>query len=179
MKLSSQILFIALSGLIVLSGFTKLNFEKFEDKWNGTVSFIQSVTGPDIIISEWKMEGSFNNGVGTVTHSAKYQYKDGVGEIKRDCSNTSDSKVEITVDESGKTYTVMVLGVLDCTGTAIEYGEKKNFRMPGGDTAIWISDQPLGQNRNALSGTLTFKNGPAGRGNIQTLIYKWSLVKAP
>jgi hypothetical protein len=170
-------LFLTLQFL--LSGYTGLPKTRLDEKWDGTVSFVESETGPDIIISEWKMTGSFKNSSGQVLHSFHYQYKDGVGEIKKDCSSTSESRVQIDIDESANTYTLMVLGVQDCSGTEVKYGVKKNFSMPGGDTAIWISKQPLGNNRNTLSGTITLKNGPLARGMMQTHVYKWNLVKVP
>ena len=149
------------------------------DKWNGTVSFIVSGTGPDIVTSEWRMDGTFRNSMGPVVHSAKFNSKDDEGEIRKNCSTTSEGRVEIDFDEIKGTYTIIVRGVRDCEGTAVEYGVTKAFSMPGGDTAIIIPNQPLGHDHNSLTGSINYKEGPHQRGNMQSQIFKWNLVKAP
>ncbi|MGQ0738152.1 MAG: hypothetical protein ACT4OJ_03745 [Bacteroidota bacterium] len=149
------------------------------NNWNGSVSLHMSKTGPDIIISEWKMEGTFTNSRGPFVHSSKYQYKDGVGEIKRDCLGTGEARVEVNINETGKLYTIMVHGVPECKGKTIEYGATKEFSIPGGDTTIYIPDQPLGNSSNVLSGTITLKSGPLAEQVIQTHVFKWNLSRTP
>ena len=177
-KLQFHVLSLVFVPLILSIGFAG-KYEDVNEKWSGTVTFIETDKGPDIIFSEWKMAGTFNNGLGTVVHTSKFHFKDGVGEIKRECSTTSESRVEISVDQSKQVYTIMVLGVKDCIGSGIEDGIKKEYSVPGGDTAILIPDQRLGVNKNILSGTITRKTGPLAEGVIQTHNYKWNLVKSP
>jgi hypothetical protein len=146
------------------------------DTWSGTVSCSIVVTGPDIATSEWKMDGTFQNSEGSVLHSSKYQSVD--GKVKKSCSVTSPGRLVIEIDQARGTYTVMVCGVKDCVGTSFEYGKELTYTVPGGDTAIVIDSQKLGSNAETLAGTLNYKEGPHGRGLVQTQVFKWSLVKS-
>ena len=177
-KLQFHVLLFIIVPLILFSGFSGKQ-ENVNDKWSGTVTFLETDSGPDIILSEWKMAGNFTNSLGPVIHSSKFHFKDGVGEIKRECSTTSECRLDINIDQAKQVYTIMVLGVRDCIGFGIEDGVKKEYSVPGADTAILISDQPLGVKKNMLSGTITLKDGPYAGGVMQTHNYKWNLVKAP
>lgn len=147
------------------------------EKWNGTVSFSSSGTGPFIVNSEWRMDCTFRNSSGPVVHSFKYQSKHRDDEVSRNCSTTSDGRLAITFDDQKATYTIMVMGIRDCVGTETNQGEQKEFRVPGGDTAIIIPDQPIGRDRNNLTGSFTHKEGPHGKGLFETIAFKWDLVK--
>ena len=179
MKLYSAFLFFAMMVFALDSEDKITGLHNPGSNWNGSVSMHLSETGPDIIISEWKMDGNFNNSRGPFVHSTKYHYKDGVGEIKRDCSGTGEAVVEVNIDETRKLYTIMVHGVPECIGKTIKYSVTKEFSIPGGDTVIYIPDQRLGNNLNLLSGTIALKNGPMAGGISQTHVFKWNLTKTP
>ena len=176
-RLFTPALAFFLTATLTVIHFPGADRKSIDDKWNGTISFIESDTGPDIISSEWKMEGNFTNSTGPIVHSSKYQYKDGVGEIKRNCLANGTGRVEVIIDEAKKQYTIMVHGVPDCGGKNIEYGVTSDFKIPGGDTAIYIPDQPLGASKNVLTGSLIYKDGPLAQGIVQSHVYKWNLSK--
>ncbi len=149
------------------------------DGWNGTVSFLQSETGPFITKSEWKIECNFTNSKGLVSHTSNYRSKWDKDSTLRSCLGKGEGRVEVNIDEVKKTYEIFVSGIPECAGTSLELGETATFTIPGGDSVIVIDRQPLGNDPSRLSGTITLKEGPYNYGKMRTLTYKWNLAKAP
>ena len=132
------------------------------DNWSGKVSFFEKKTGGEIAISEWKMEATIVNNKGTAIHSMKL--KSTIHGDVIDCRSEAETEVEVDIDDEAGKYGITV-PVPGCEGVSDQ-------------TAIVISDQILGSNRNTLSGTLVLEDDNPAGGTITTT-YTWNLVNKP
>jgi hypothetical protein len=141
-------------------------------KWSGTVSFLDKKTGPKIIISEWKMEATIDDGVATVIHS--FESEDTESHSAH-CRNEAETELQLGIDKEAKKYSIWV-DVPGCYGTKIDHGVQSDFGQTD-ETAIVINDQPLPDDARILSGRLVLKDGPHDDGSAGTTTYEWNLEK--
>lgn len=150
------------------------NERKSEEVWSGTVSFLEKRTGREIVTSEWTMFASFNASHGTANQNKKDRMRNGA---KGDCYGEGSSELDVGIDDETNTYGITAY-IPSCTGTSVTAAGTVSAAAQD-ETAIVINDQPLPENTNSLSGTLTIDEGPFPDGSAASTIYKWNLVKGP
>ena len=143
-----------------------------EEKWSGTVSFYEKRTGPEIVISEWRMDATITDNTGTASNKKKSETTPG---DKGECNGQGKSELDVGIDLETKTYSISA-SIPDCNGLTITAaGREYEFVQDG---SIFITDQPLGNNRNVLSGNLILKDGPFANGAMTETIYSWHLTNS-
>ncbi len=142
-----------------------------EDKWSGTMSFLEKNSGPGIVIIERRIDASFTNNVGTASHKMKRELVEG---DKLECNGEAKSELEVGFDEEKNTYSILAY-VPACKGLAISAAGRE-WETSEEETGIQVDNQPIGINRNNLSGSLILKDSfPDGGRAITT--YTWNLRK--
>lgn len=172
MKRYKVILLLFTISVFVLTGFqqNKKNNSPDDDKWSGTVSFFEKRIGPEIVISEWRMDAVFKNNEGTATNKMKSRSTDGA---HGECNGLGKSELNVGVDMEAKLYAIEA-SIPDCSGISFSAaGTELEFVQDGG---IWIENQRLGTNPNSLAGTLTRRDS-LGNGGLAITTYTWSLKK--
>lgn len=167
------IILLLISPFIISNGLrqNKKSPNPEEDKWSGTVSYFEKRTGPKIVISEWKMDAIITNNKGTGTNKIKSEVTD---EGKSNCFGQDSSELDVGIDLVKKTYSIFVT-IPDCNGLTISASRAELKYVQDG--SIMINDQPLGTNRNVLSGNLVLKDGPDANGSLVITTYTWNLKK--
>ena len=140
--------------------------------WTGTVSFLETQTGKEIEVSEWKMEAKIINNKTTAVHSFKFRDKN---DNISDCRNEDQTELEVGIDYGAGTYGITV-PMPGCYGKQISGGTTRDFAKSD-ETAISIDNQKLGKDPNILEGTITTKDVAETDGIVTTTTYKWRLVR--
>ncbi len=168
------LMFIVLVFLLVSSYAEKKGSEtNAEKKWNGSVSWFQKKTGPELSLSEWSMEASLTNDTGRAVHSSRVVTRR--GDVS-DCRTVGKAELNVGIDEETGEYSIEVL-MPGCYGTVRYYhGQTEDYARTD-ETAIIIEKQRLGNNPNFLPGFLVEYDTTEARGNTTVTTYRWNLTK--
>jgi len=152
-------LLLLLLSVFIMMAFTPKDFGgRVQNKWTGFVSFFEKKTGPDIVISEWKMDATINDDVCNVIHSFIFENLRG-DTIK--CRSEEETELEVGFDEEKRKYYIAVR-VPGCSGISDE-------------TEIIVNDQPIPNDRKLLAGQIVLRDGPDSNGDASRTTYSWHL----
>ncbi|MGZ8558090.1 MAG: hypothetical protein ACXWWC_07155 [Chitinophagaceae bacterium] len=145
-----------------------------EDTWSGTVSYFNKITGPKIILSEWKMDATINNN--TVTATNEFNFANTLGDVAECKGRDTTVQEVISIDYEEKEYYIDVQ-IPPCRGTATTSGVTEPYGATD-ETGIVVSKQKLKTTPDIISDSLILRDGPDGGGNRGVTIYKWNLVRS-
>src|ERR1700741_728640 len=146
----------------ILNGFkeNKNALPPAEDKWSGSVTFHEKMTGPTIIRHDWWMIATITNNTGNALDSAIFENTNGGN---WGCGSNDQTELELGIEKDKNEYGITV-PVPGCNGLTDQ-------------TAIVINKQRLGSYPNVLSGNLVLRDSSAdGTKTITT--YTWDLRKS-
>ena len=118
------------------------------------------------------MNAIITNDTGTAYHTSTWSSDKGSGS----CNNQGKSELDVGIDDEKRTYGILA-HVPGCIGTQTINGVESVYPVTD-ETGIAINNQPLGTNRNVLSGRTVTTDRPDDVTTITT-IYEWNLRRGP